>query len=216
MIPRALAFTLLISLSTSLTFAQTGSVSGTVTLPEKDPIKRMASRYRETDARSLGDPAPLIAVVYLSNSKTASLTKPATEISSIAQRGLHFYPRTLPITLGSRVSFPNEDDTFHNVFSYSPAKEFDLGRYRKDETPPTRQFETAGVVSVFCEVHRHMQANILVLETPYFASTDAHGNFMIEGIEPGEYEVTVWITPRNNKTHRVTILPGQKTELDFE
>lgn len=158
----------------------------------------------------------MIAVVYLSNSKTATQVKPLESLSSIAQRGLHFYPRTLPITVGSTVAFPNEDDTFHNVFSYSPAKEFDLGRYRKDENPPARTFETPGVVSLFCEVHRHMQANILVLETPYFVSTDGIGQFELSGIEPGEYEATAWISSREQKTLTVQVAPGQNTEINFE
>ena len=206
------AVTLLLSISLP---ADVGTLVGKIMLPEKDPIKRMTARYRDTDARFLGEPAPMIAVVYLSNPETTAQTIPLPQPSIMAQRGLHFHPRILPITLGSTVEFPNEDDTFHNVFSYSPTKEFDLGRYRKDENPPARTFREAGSVSLFCEVHRHMQAHILVLETPYFASTDAEGTFTLECIPAGTYTATVWLSPRDQRTQEVVIHAGKPTELNL-
>ena len=85
------------------------------------------------------------------------------------QKDLTFMPLILPVQVGTKVEFPNLDDTYHNIFSFSPAKRFDLGRYRSDERPiPSQVFDVTGLVTVRCDIHRHMRGLILVVDTPYF------------------------------------------------
>lgn len=148
-------------------------------------------RYGGDGLAEMGPPAPFVGVVYLEPGADASFTPPS-EPAVMEQRGLQFYPAVLPLLVGSKVSFPNLDNTYHNVFSYSSEKRFDLGRYTKDESSPLVTFDQAGEVRVFCEVHAHMRAVILVLETPYFVATDAEGRFAIPEVPPGEYELTIW------------------------
>ena len=128
----------------------------------------------------------------------------------MSQRGLQFYPAVLPVSLGSQVAFPNEDNTYHNVFSYSPEKRFDLGRYAKGEGPPVVTFDQAGTVRVFCEVHEHMRAIVLVVDTPYFTVTDEVGRFELSDIPPGDYTLNVWRLNQPMHTQEVTVDSGER------
>ena len=107
------------------------------------------------------------------------------------QRGEQFVPRVLAITVGSTVDFPNSDVTFHNVFSLSAARTFDLGRYRPGRTGRSGSI-TPGIVSVFCDIHAHMSAFILVFNHPFFAVTDAEGRYAIADVPPGTHTLVVW------------------------
>ena len=109
--------------------------------------------------------------------------------------------------VGTRVEFPNFDDTYHNIFSFSPAKRFDLGRYRSDEKPvPSVVFDEAGPVTLRCDIHEHMRALILVLPTPHFVITDADGRYRLGGLPPGHYTVRAWLDSK-------TSTPAQPVEL---
>jgi len=102
-----------------------------------------------------------------------------------------FVPHLLPILVGTTVDFPNMDPVFHNVFSYSKTKKFDLGRYSKGSSKSVT-FDKPGVVKVFCEIHSSMLAHILVLEQPYFTMTERDGSFRLSEVPPGEYELHIW------------------------
>lgn len=101
-----------------------------------------------------------------------------------------FAPGVLPVTRGTRVRFPNSDNTLHQVYSFSPAKRFELPLYSGRTAEPVL-FDTAGVVSVGCNIHDWMVGHIVVLDTPYFARTDADGNARIEA-PPGHYRLEIW------------------------
>lgn len=102
-----------------------------------------------------------------------------------------FVPRSLPVTVGSTVSFPNSDPILHNVFSPPGANSFDLGLYGQGEAKQFT-FETPGLVRVYCNVHHNMVAHILVLDTPHFASVDSDGRFRLDALPEGEGELFVW------------------------
>lgn len=133
----------------------------------------------------------------------------------IEQRGFQFRPALSVVRTGTPVVFPNEDQLYHSVFSYSPAKRFDLGRFRKGEEPSPVVFDVPGQVQLFCEVHEHMRANLVVVDTPWFACTDERGNFSIEGIAPGRHVVSVWLSPKQTVTREVELAPGQVLEVDW-
>ena len=107
------------------------------------------------------------------------------------QRGEQFVPRVLAITVGTTVEFPNNDVTFHNVFSLSRVKHFDLGRYKPGKSG-TVLFDRPGIVPVFCDIHSHMSAYILVFSHPFFSLTDDAGDYVISGVPAGAYTVLVW------------------------
>ncbi len=99
----------------------------------------------------------------------------------------------MAVRTGTQVAFPNHDDEFHNVFSYSRAKRFDLGRFRKDEQSPLITFDQPGLVKIYCEIHKHMRSLLLVLDTPWFVETDSGGRFQIEHVPPGTYRLRAFL-----------------------
>ena len=116
-------------------------------------------------------------------------SKPSTFV--MTTRDKQFVPRTLTVPVGSRVRFPNEDVILHNVFSVSGGNSFDLGLYRRG-AGKEQKFDKPGLVRVFCNVHHSMVGYILVLESPYVATPDAEGRFVLTGLPKGPGRLTVW------------------------
>lgn len=107
------------------------------------------------------------------------------------QRELKFVPRVLAVLVGTTVDFPNNDKTFHNVFSASEARKFDLGLY-----PPGKSrsviFDKPGVIKILCNVHPNMEAFIVVKAHPFFAAPDTRGNYQLNAVPLGKYRVEFW------------------------
>ena len=110
----------------------------------------------------------------------------------VAQHGAMFVPHVLPVMEGTTVAWPNHDDIFHNVFSVSDAKQFDLGLYKGDPPGKRVTFDKPGRVDVFCSIHERMHCIVLVLQNPYFASTDERGNYTIPNVPAGTYKLKAW------------------------
>ncbi len=107
------------------------------------------------------------------------------------QRNETFLPHVLAIDAGTVVDFPNNDTTYHNVFSLSKTRKFDLGRYARGKSKSIR-FERPGIVRVFCDIHSHMSAFVLVFSHPYYAKAEADGRYRIDNVPPGTYTVSAW------------------------
>lgn len=131
------------------------------------------------------------------------------------QRNEQFSPRVVAITTGSTVDFPNSDVTFHNVFSLSRPRSFDLGRYRPGRTGRVR-FDRPGIVAVFCDIHAHMSAFVLVFSHPFFAVSDERGRYSIPDVPPGSYVVSVWSELGRAPGRRLTVPERGVVEADFE
>ena len=144
------------------------------------------------------------AVVYLASAPGGAFELPEPGRAVMNQRDQAFVPHILAITVGTTVDFPNSDLTFHNVFSLSKTKAFDLGRYSRGRSKSVR-FDRPGVVQVFCDIHSHMSAYILVFAHRYFALTDASGRFAINGVPPGTYTLAAWHEGEVHETRTVTI-----------
>jgi plastocyanin len=131
------------------------------------------------------------------------------------QRDETFSPHVLAVNVGSTVDFPNNDRTFHNVFSLSKARRFDLGRYGPRQSQAVR-FDQPGVVRVFCDIHSHMSAFVLVFNHPYHSTADADGRYRIDNIPPGTYTVVAWQDGDQRDSRTVTIPgPGAMVDLDL-
>jgi len=147
------------------------------------------------------------AVVYLDTAPGGAFELPEPGRAAMNQLDQTFVPHVLAITVGTTVDFPNSDLTFHNVFSLSKAKAFDLGRYSRGKSKAVR-FDRPGVVQVFCDIHSHMSAYILVFAHRYFSVTDQAGSFAIAGVPPGSYTLAVWHEGEVRETRTVTIPPS--------
>jgi plastocyanin len=109
----------------------------------------------------------------------------------MAQKDLTFAPFVLVVPVGAEVAFPNLDPILHHVYSFSPAKPFELKLYGRDETRVVK-FDKPGVVSVGCNIHDDMTGFIRVVDTPYAAKTNAQGEATIGGLPAGGAKVTFW------------------------
>jgi plastocyanin len=190
----------------ALALASTGagaSIEGHVELPEAGATTVINKRYQIISQGGVLSPSPPVAVVYVEGDFPAPAKQP---VAQVLQKDLVFTPSLLPIRAGTRVEFPNMDDTYHNVFSYSPPKRFDLGRFRADERPvPSQVFEETGLVTLRCDIHDHMRALILVLDTPHFVVTGEDGTFRLEGVPPGRHVVKAWIDSRTVREQTVDV-----------
>jgi plastocyanin len=154
------------------------------------------------------------AVVYLETAPGGAFEDRDPDRARMDQRNETFLPQVLAVTAGTVVDFPNNDSTYHNVFSLSKAKRFDLGRYAQGRSKSVR-FDRPGIVRVFCDIHSHMSAFILVFSHRYFATTDADGRYRIDRIPSGTYTVVAWHDGSARETRKVTIPDGGSVELDF-
>jgi plastocyanin len=188
-------------------------VEGRVELPKSHSAPVMVKRYEIVTQGGVLSTQPPLAVVYLEG----SLPKPKQpSTKQIAQKDLTFVPALLPAQVGTRVEFPNLDDTYHSIFSYSPAKRFDLGRYRPEERPiPSEVFDTSGLVTLRCDIHEHMRGLILVLNTPYFVMTDAEGRYRLRGLPSGQYTLKAWIDSKTTREKPVALKSGETLHVDF-
>jgi plastocyanin len=144
------------------------------------------------------------SVVYLETAPRAAFEVPSERRVRMDQRDETFVPHVLAITAGTTVDFPNNDPTYHNVFSLSRAKPFDLGRYAAGRSKSVL-FDRPGIVRVFCDIHSHMNAWILVFAHRFFSMTDDEGRYRIEGIPAGTYTVSVWNEASQPESRAVTI-----------
>jgi plastocyanin len=182
---------------------------------------RLAGGPARPTTRDLGSPEPRDlpdrsrTVVYLEVAPQAAFEPPPTRRARMDQRNETFVPYVLAISAGSTVDFPNNDDIYHNVFSLSSTKRFDLGRYAAGHSKSVL-FDRPGVVRVFCEIHSHMTAFILVFAHRFFDTTDGAGRYRIEGVPPGTYELAAWTDGEVRATRSVTVpAAGGRVEADF-
>lgn len=151
-------------------------------------------------------------VLYVQHATVPDGIAPAR--ATMAQVDEQFAPHVLPVYRGATVEFPNNDDVFHNVFSLSSAKTFDLGRFPRGSSK-SDVFDKSGTVQVFCHIHSDMSAVILVLDNPYFAVPSTAGKYVIEGVPPGDYTVVGWHERIKPVTQTVHVTAGETARLDF-
>lgn len=196
--------------------AATGTINGRVDF--RDPP---AERERRVNPAELGMPLThdvndrRRSVVYLDPAPRAAFDAREEPHARLDQRDETFVPHVLAIVAGTTVDFPNNDRTYHNVFSLSKTRSFDLGRYAAGHSKSIR-FDRPGIVRVFCDIHSHMSAFILVFAHRYFAVTDEAGRYRIDNVPPGTYTVVAWNEAMPQETRRVTVPEsGGDVELSF-
>ena len=190
-------------------------IEGTVQLPKPSIDRGLNQRYSAGADIALAPTNPPAAVVYLEGDFPAAQAIAAKSPAQVTQKNIAFSPDLLPVLVGTAVEFPNMDDTYHNVFSYSKTKRFDLGRYRKDEKPTTIVFDKPGAVTIHCEIHERMRGTILVLETPYFQKTDTAGRYRLERLPAGSYLLKAWVAGDDIRQRPVELKTGMTLHVDF-
>jgi len=141
--------------------------------------------------------------------------KPPKKPFEVEQRNKQFAPQVAAVVKGTTVSFPNEDRVFHNVFSVSRAARFDLGLYRAGTTKSV-DFDRAGVVDVYCNIHPEMAAKVFVLDSTYYALTGPAGRFEIKDVPPGTYPVEVLQANGDGYEGQITVPAGGTAQLNLE
>jgi plastocyanin len=144
------------------------------------------------------------AIVYLVSSQPMALAKPKQVV--IDQIDKEFVPRVTVVQTGTAVEFPNNDNIRHQVYSFSPAKTFQLKLYSGRPSAPV-VFDKGGLAVLGCNIHDHMIAWVLSVETPWFARTDAQGRAQLSAMPAGKYEMLVW--------HPGMAQPLSQGEIDY-
>lgn len=178
-----------------------GTVEGHVELSPR-AARRVAARYPGAGGGThLVGAVPPVAFIA---GPVAGAPAAPSRAPRLAQQDTSFRPALLVVPVGARVEFPNADPFFHNVFSYSPARRFDLGRYPRGESR-TVTFDRPGVAKVYCEIHQWMRAAVVVVENPFHAPVGPDGRFRIAGVPAGRHRLTVWDVDRGERTVELTV-----------
>jgi plastocyanin len=152
--------------------------------------------------------------IYLEPAIATGMPSSTPQHLEIGQRSQRFSSELLIIPTGSTISFPNYDPIFHNVFSLSKARTFDLGFYPAGETREVK-FNQPGVVQVFCHLHPDMSSAVVIAPSPWYGRPDAEGNFSFTDLPAGEYRVVVWHRSAGYFIRKVRLNETDSLNLDF-
>ena len=185
----------------------------TITVPvsKATPSAAYGARRIEKGSADIGTELSNVVVFLQDVPRPAAL--PVSR-ARIVQENETFVPRVVAITRGSTVDFPNADPFFHDVFSLSRSGTFDLGSYPRGQTR-SQQFRRAGLIKVYCHIHSHMSASIMVFDHPFFTIPRADGTFAIDDVPPGTYQVSAWHERIGENTQSVRLEPGRPSEVQF-
>jgi hemoglobin len=153
--------------------------------PDKKPARGSLKGSVVVGGKAAGG----LGVVMLTPKKGGKKRTPKQRV--IEQRDKTFAPHVMAVPVGSTVSFPNFDGIFHNVFSLSKTRAFDLGMYKNGETREMK-FDKAGIVRLGCNLHANMSAYLIIVDAPHYAVVDADGSFSFRSLKPGTYKVHAW------------------------
>jgi plastocyanin len=232
-IPRTRGFRLLAMAVALVVCVQAASIQGTVVIKKRLTKRRVTAQLPmyergtavELGADQEGDPLALErsrVAVYLEGRFPAEASAvPAGEkprddkpVMKMEQTNRRFSPETLVIQAGDKVSFPNNDPIFHNVFSLSGPKTFDLGNYPKGDTRIVA-FPEPGIVYVNCHLHPNMTAAIVVAPNKWNARVDRDGQFELRDVPPGKYTIVAWHKAAGFFRHTIEVAAGRDERVEF-
>lgn len=153
-------------------------------------------------------------VVYLEGPQLADTETASQSAVQIQQLDRRFTPDLVVVPAGATVSFPNMDPIFHNIYSLSKPKSFDLGSYDKGETRRVT-FTKPGIVEIYCHLHPNMAATVVVTPNRWYARPDDKGQFRIPNVPPGQYTVVAWHKSAGFFRKTIVIEGGHDAVADF-
>ena len=198
--------------------AAAGTIHGSVKVP---PPPAPDATYRPYAGRASSLPAParsprgLVtdAVIYVEAVPAGAAPPSHGPTPQLAQRDQSFEPRVVVVAAGGTVDFPNFDPIYHNVFSVSPVRRFDLGKYPRGQSRSV-SFPKPGLVNVFCDIHADMAAFILVVPNAAWARPSADGQFDLTGLPTGHYELHWWHPDFHSGVADVSVAANGDTAFD--
>lgn len=190
-----------------------GDIKGKIS-SEKKTARKVVQRYPGKHVKSAKKLEPLPAIIMLLGPVKGHPPSKPLQNAKIIQKNFQFEPQLLIVPINSKVEFPNMDTEFHNVFSYSKIKRFDLGRYHKGESK-TVTFKKPGVGKIYCEIHEWMRAAIIVVENPFYTVADMKGYYEIKNIPPGTYEFLIWKIDHKKQISEIVISEKGISEINF-
>ncbi len=167
-----------------------GQITGKIKLPKGEPV----------------------SYVYVANLKGRMVD--GVEVT-IEQSRKQFSPRWAVVQRGTKVSFPNLDNIYHNVFSRSPGNSFDFGLYRAGDASKKKRFLKSGPVDVFCNIHPRMATNILVVPNQHFAKVSPDGSFTLKGVPPGRQKIAAWAPGSKEVSKWIEVRSGEASNLSL-
>lgn len=199
-----------------------GNVEISTSLTSRRPQFRIYADARSTSiapripANELTAELSNVVVFLQSDLESPPSAEPLSDtMAAMSQLGERFEPHVLPVRQGTRVAFPNYDDVYHNVFSLSRARTFDLGRYPKGAMKSVT-FDRPGVVQVFCHIHADMSGIIMVLPNAFYTAPDSAGHYVMENVPAGDYTIVGWHERTKPASYRVRVVAGRTTTIDFK
>ncbi|MGN8225949.1 hypothetical protein [Gracilimonas sp. BCB1] len=192
----------------------TGKVEGVVMLAAKENPVRVGGRYGRPSRSSSSSTASTDSVlIWLESSEETSANLPGGPVI-LDQKNLSFQPSLLPVYLNGEVRIRNSDPVYHNVFSLSPKKRFDVGRRPKGEFLDV-SFDKPGPVDVFCDIHSNMRATIYVMPPSVVTwnKTQSGDSFSIENIKDGNYELKIYALGYQERTIQINVVSGEAVNV---
>ena len=204
------------------TIASAGIIRGTLRVPSGGTAAAQLHGYPGSAGAMPGMHGPVRgqatdAVIYVTQIPAAAESSLAATHGArpkLAQKNESFVPRVVPVAVGTTVDFPNLDPIYHNVFSLSPIKRFDLGKYPRGQSKAVL-FNKAGLVNVFCDIHSEMAAYVLVLPHHAFVQPRADGTFELPDLPAGRYELHVWHPDLNEIVRTVEVRTERDVRLEL-
>jgi plastocyanin len=201
------------------------NITGTILIKKQLTKRRVTadvSIYQRGPAVELGkdtSEAPLDyererVVIYLEGPGPASADVVNPGSFKMEQINRRFSPDLLVVQVGSTVSFPNMDPVFHNIFSLSKPRSFDLGSYDKGDSRQVT-FPKPGIVDVYCHLHPNMAATIIVTPNRWYARSDRTGQYRIPDVAPGKYTVVAWHKTAGFFRKSIVVEAGHDSVADF-
>ena len=171
-----------------------------------------APEHEALAGRALAGGKPVAdAVIWLD---APAAPRPRERRFVVHQRNMEFVPRVLAAPVGATVELPNNDRVFHNVFSFTNGKPFDLGLYPTGASKRIT-LDRAAVNRLYCNIHPHMAAYIVAVDTPYYATTDRAGRFTIPEVPAGRYTYRAWRSGADALNATVVVGDGQPLEVSW-
>lgn len=201
------------------------TISGTVVIKKKltkPSVTAPVSIYQRGASTKLGTDSkqdPLVyersrVVVYLEAPTADSQGEAPAQSEEIKQLDRRFVPDLIVVPVNSTVSFPNMDPVFHNIYSLSKPKSFDLGSYDKGQTRRVT-FTKPGIVDIYCHLHPNMAATVVVTPNRWHTQPDANGQYRIADVPPGNYTLVAWHKSAGFFRKNITIENGRNISVDF-